>query len=42
MPWDDVGSYLRFSVTFEANEEEEVKIINELKDRLKALNLIFD
>ena len=42
VPWDDVGSYLRFSVTFEANEEEEVKIINELKDRLKALNLIFD
>lgn len=42
VPWDDVGSYLRFSVTFEANEEEEVKIINELKNRLKALNLIFD
>lgn len=42
VPWDDVGSYLRFSVTFEANAEEEVKIINELKDRLKALNLIFD
>lgn len=41
VPWDDVGSYLRFSVTFEANEEEEVKIINELKNRLKALNLIF-
>lgn len=41
VPWDDVGSYLRFSVTFEASEDEEIKIINELGARLKSLNLIF-
>lgn len=42
VPWDDAGAYLRFSVTFEASEEEEVKIINEVKERLKSLNLVFD
>ncbi|MDF2685564.1 MAG: aminotransferase class, partial [Clostridia bacterium] len=42
VPWDDCGSYLRFSVTFEAeNSAEEIKIINELKARLLALELIF-
>lgn len=42
VPWDDVGAYIRFSVTFEANEEEEIKIINELRNRLKSLNLVFE
>ena len=41
VPWDEVGAYLRFSVTFEVLEETEEDIINELRDRLKALNLVF-
>ena len=42
VPWDDAGPYLRFSLTFDANGyEEEKKIINELKDRLNKLKLIF-
>lgn len=41
VPWDDAGAYLRFSVTFEATPEEEVAIMEELKVRLKKLNLEF-
>lgn len=42
VPWDDAGLYLRFSVTFEAeNPEEEKKIIEELKNRLIKLQLVF-
>ena len=42
VPWDDAGSFLRFSVTFEANsEEEEIRIIQEIKERLKLLELNF-
>jgi len=42
VPWDDAGSYLRFSVTFEADtEEDEKKIINDIKKRLKGLELEF-
>ncbi len=42
VPWDDAGSYLRFSVTFNAkDEEEEKKVIDELKNRLLKLDLIF-
>ncbi|RDY26521.1 LL-diaminopimelate aminotransferase [Romboutsia weinsteinii] len=42
VPWDDCGSFLRFSTTFEANTiEDELYIINELKDRLTSLNLEF-
>ena len=41
VPWDEVGAYLRFSVTFEVLEETEEDIINEVKDRLKALKLVF-
>ncbi len=41
VPWDDAGAYLRFSVTFEANKEKEVTIIEELKNRLKKLDLQF-
>ncbi|CEP82126.1 LL-diaminopimelate aminotransferase [Paraclostridium sordellii] len=42
VPWDDCGSYLRFSVTFDAESEvDELKIINELKERLLSLNLEF-
>jgi len=42
VPWDDAGSYLRLSVTFNANSySEEIKIIEELKRRLLELQLIF-
>jgi LL-diaminopimelate aminotransferase len=42
VPWDDAGAYLRFSVTFEANGvEEEINIMNKLKQRLLKLNLLF-
>ena len=43
IPWDDAGAYLRFSVTFEAgSEEEEIKIINKMKERLSGLKLVFE
>ncbi len=42
VPWDDAGHYLRFSVTFEAvSEKEEKEVIDEMKSRIKKLNLIF-
>ena len=42
VPWDDAGSFLRLSVTFEAEtEKKEKEIINELKTRLEKLELIF-
>jgi len=42
VPWDDVGSYLRFSATFPArNEDDERRIIGEMKKRLGELGLEF-
>ena len=41
VPWDDAGSFLRFSVTFEADLHEEEQIIHEMKERIKALDLVF-
>lgn len=42
VPWDDCGNYLRFSVTFEADDENQEKlIIQELKRRLSSLKLTF-
>jgi LL-diaminopimelate aminotransferase len=42
VPWDDAGSYLRFSVTFEAvSIEDEMRVINEMKTRMGKLKLIF-
>ncbi|HOS73271.1 MAG TPA: LL-diaminopimelate aminotransferase, partial [Bacteroidales bacterium] len=42
VPWDDAGSYLRFSVTFEAaSADEEKEVTDELVRRLKLLNLRF-
>lgn len=42
VPWDDCGSYIRFSVTFEAKgEKEENRIMNELKNRLSQNRWIF-
>ena len=42
VPWDEVGPFLRFSVTFEAESpDEERKVIEELRNRLLKLNLQF-
>lgn len=42
VPWDDAGRYVRFSVTFEAeNEKKEKEIIDEVKGRIERLKLIF-
>lgn len=42
VPWDDAGAYVRFSVTFEAEgEEEERALIEELKSRLHGLRYIW-
>lgn len=42
VPWDDVGQYLRFSATFMAkNKDDEYRVIEEMKKRLKALELQF-
>ncbi|RRJ66629.1 LL-diaminopimelate aminotransferase [Paenibacillus oralis] len=42
VPWDDVGHYIRFSVTFIADgEEEERRVISEIKRRLGDLKFIF-
>jgi len=42
VPWDDAGRYIRFSVTFEAdNQDMEEEVIDELKRRIKALKLVF-
>lgn len=42
VPWDDVGHYLRFSATFSAkNEEDERRVVAEMKKRLGELELVF-
>ena len=42
VPWDDVGNFTRFSVTFAAKSiEEEIRIINEIKNRLLTVNFEF-
>ena len=42
VPWDDVGQYLRFSATFVAkNKDDEYRVIEEMKKRLKGLELVF-
>lgn len=42
VPWDDCGSYLRLSVTYEAsNEDEEINLMREIYNRLMSLNLTF-
>ena len=42
VPWDDAGSFIRFSVTFEAEDQaEEERIISEVKDRLNQFNFVF-
>lgn len=42
VPWDDVGNYIRFSVTFQADSREgEKKVIDEIKSRLSRVQFIF-
>ncbi|WP_027339256.1 LL-diaminopimelate aminotransferase [Halonatronum saccharophilum] len=42
VPWDNAGAFVRFSVTFVADgEEEEKRIIEEIKDRLSRDEFIF-
>lgn len=42
VPWDDAGSFLRLSVTFEAKDEKEEKeVMKELQKRLLQLELVF-
>ena len=41
VPWDEVGHYLRFSVTFESGNQKEEDVISEMKRRLLSLNLKF-
>lgn len=42
VPWDDVGSYLRFSSTFEAKDpQDEERVLAELEDRLRKAALRF-
>ena len=42
VPWDDCGSFLRFSATYDADSlDAEIAIMKEIKDRLIKLNLEF-
>lgn len=42
VPWDDAGKYVRFSVTFEADDmQKEKEVIDEMKRRIKKLKLKF-
>jgi LL-diaminopimelate aminotransferase len=42
VPWDDAGRFVRFSVTFEANNEiEELRVIHEIKSRLSSVSFIW-
>jgi LL-diaminopimelate aminotransferase len=42
VPWDDAGSYIRFSATFEAGgKEDEQRVLDEFKKRMSALQLEF-
>ncbi len=42
VPWNTPEPYIRLSVTFEAeNLEDEIRIINEVKERLLKLQLVF-
>lgn len=42
VPWDDAGPYVRFSVTFEADgEQEERRIVDEIKRRLSDVQFVF-
>ncbi len=42
VPWDDAGNFVRFSVTFVAKDEsDELRVMNEIKNRLAGTEFIF-
>jgi LL-diaminopimelate aminotransferase len=42
VPWDDVGNFIRISVTFVAEgEQEEVRVIEEIERRLERCEFVF-
>ena len=42
VPWDDAGAFLRFSVTYEAEDEAaEDQLMAETEERLRGLQLVF-
>lgn len=42
VPWDDAGHFVRFSVTFVAkDEEDEIRVMNEIKNRLSGVEFEF-
>jgi len=42
VPWDEVGAYVRFSVTFEAHgEENEKRVLQEIRNRLSQYEFSF-
>ncbi|TCS84368.1 LL-diaminopimelate aminotransferase [Tepidibacillus fermentans] len=42
VPWDDAGHFVRFSVTFMAkDEEDEIRVMNEIKNRLSTVEFVF-
>jgi LL-diaminopimelate aminotransferase len=42
VPWDDAGSYLRFSATYTAqNEQEEAQLMEALKERLSKYEFVY-
>ena len=42
VPWDDVGSFLRFSATFEAKSDaDDDRVLKELEQRLSQVDLKF-
>ena len=42
VPWDDVGNFVRFSATFEAeDQEDETRVLQEIKGRLQDLDFEF-
>ena len=42
VPWDNAGGYVRFSVTYAAKgEQEEVRIMSEIKKRLSSITFEF-
>lgn len=41
IPWDEVGHYLRFSVTFESSMENEESLIHDFYNRLSKESFIF-
>ncbi len=42
VPWDDIGNFVRFSATFEAeNEKDELEILREVRERFSSLSFEF-